>query len=214
MRKTQTAPGELELVREFVNTLDIEQGTDDFDSADSLAVWLADHELAEADVRVTRADLRRATEVREALRAALFAHTAGTPPPADAAATLDDAACRAQLCLRFDDRGSASLQSSRGGVDGALGRLLAIVHSSIAAGTWQRLKACREHTCEWAFYDHTKNRSGTWCTMDVCGNRAKARAYRARARGTRELISAPQPAPGIRNRTSAPQPAPDTRNRT
>jgi predicted RNA-binding Zn ribbon-like protein len=65
-------------------------------------------------------------------------------------------------------------------VTGALGRLLAIVSGAIADGSWERLKACREHSCEWAFYDHTKNRSGAWCTMDVCGNRAKARAYRER----------------------------------
>jgi hypothetical protein len=32
----------------------------------------------------------------------------------------------------------------------------------------------------WAFYDHARNRSRTWCSMDACGNRAKARAYRAR----------------------------------
>ena len=42
-------------------------------------------------------------------------------------------------------------------------------------GTFARLKACREHTCEWAFYDHSRNRSATWCSMEVCGNRAKAR---------------------------------------
>jgi predicted RNA-binding Zn ribbon-like protein len=58
--------------------------------------------------------------------------------------------------------------------------LLAIVHEAIGKGHWERLKACREHTCEWAFYDHTKNRSGAWCNMQVCGNRAKARAYRER----------------------------------
>jgi predicted RNA-binding Zn ribbon-like protein len=55
-----------------------------------------------------------------------------------------------------------------------------IVHGAIADGTWQRLKACRDHSCEWAFYDHTKNRSGAWCTMEECGNRAKARSYRER----------------------------------
>ena len=49
----------------------------------------------------------------------------------------------------------------------------------MADGTWRRLKACREDTCQWAFYDRSKNRSGTWCSMAVCGNRAKARAYRS-----------------------------------
>ena len=61
-----------------------------------------------------------------------------------------------------------------------LGWLLSFVYAATADGTWPRLKACREHTCEWAFYDHTKNRSGAWCSMAVCGNRAKARTYRAR----------------------------------
>lgn len=46
--------------------------------------------------------------------------------------------------------------------------------------TWPRLKACREDTCRWAFYDHSKNRSGHWCSMEVCGARHKARQYRAR----------------------------------
>ena len=50
----------------------------------------------------------------------------------------------------------------------------------MATGTWERLKVCRQESCRWAFYDNTKNRSGVWCNMASCGNRAKARAYRAR----------------------------------
>jgi predicted RNA-binding Zn ribbon-like protein len=65
-------------------------------------------------------------------------------------------------------------------VDGALAALLAIVHDAMVAGSWARLKACREHTCAWAFYDHSKNRSGAWCSMSVCGSRSKARTYRQR----------------------------------
>jgi predicted RNA-binding Zn ribbon-like protein len=48
------------------------------------------------------------------------------------------------------------------------------------ADTWSRLKACRDDTCKWAFYDHSKNRSGHWCSMEVCGSRHKARQYRER----------------------------------
>jgi predicted RNA-binding Zn ribbon-like protein len=50
-------------------------------------------------------------------------------------------------------------------------------------GTWARVKACRAEDCRWAFYDFSRNRSGTWCDMAVCGNRAKVRAYRARTAG-------------------------------
>ena len=46
------------------------------------------------------------------------------------------------------------------------------------AGTWPRLKGCAQ--CEWVFFDRSKNRSGTWCSMTICGNRTKNRAYRRR----------------------------------
>jgi predicted RNA-binding Zn ribbon-like protein len=180
MRKQQEAPGELECVRAFVNTADLEQGVERLSDPEALAAWLAEQGLAEPGLSASRADLTRAIELREALRSILLAHNGAGRVPATARATLDDTVCRARVRLRFYDDGQAALESQADGVDGALGRLLAIVHSSIAHGTWQRLKACREHSCEWAFYDHTKNHSGAWCTMEVCGNRAKARAYRER----------------------------------
>jgi predicted RNA-binding Zn ribbon-like protein len=179
MSKNQQAPGELERVREFVNTIDIEGNLEQLESASALAAWLAERGLASSGVRATRADLANALELREALRAILLAHN-GSPASEPAAEALDAAVRRAQLTLRFDSEGAARLAPEARGIDGALGRLLVIVHSAIAQGTWERLKACRWHTCEWAFYDNTKNRSGAWCTMDVCGNRAKARAYRKR----------------------------------
>ena len=68
-----------------------------------------------------------------------------------------------------------------GGVDGALGQIVAAIHAGIAEGTWERLKACERDVCRWAFYDHSKNRSGHWCSMAVCGQREKnRRAYRRR----------------------------------
>lgn len=180
MSKRRQAPGDLERVRQFVNTREIGHVSDRIEDPPALAAWLELQGLAEPGVRATRADVARAAELREALRETLLAHTAGDEPPAGACRALDAAAARARLRLRFSERGSAELAPDAGGVDGALGRLLAIVHDSIAQGTWSRLKACREHECEWAFYDHTKNRSGAWCSMQRCGNRAKARAFRER----------------------------------
>ncbi len=180
MSKNQQAPGELEQVRSFVNTLDLGAGVDQLTDRPALAAWLADRGLAPADLRVTATDLRRAIELRESLRAMLLSHNGGGEASPDASQRLDDAVCRARVRMRFDEGGTALLEPQAPGVAGALGRLLVIVQGAIAAGTWERLKACRDHDCEWAFYDHTKNRSGAWCTMDVCGNRAKARAYRER----------------------------------
>ena len=180
MTKQQEAPGELEEVRAFVNTIDVEEGVEELNGPDELAGWLVRRGLGRAGLTATADDLERALALREALRAVLLAHNSDTFAHADAASELDRAAARARLRLRFDKHGSGSLQPEAEGVAGALGRLLAIVHGSAAEGTWSRLKACRDETCEWAFYDHTKNRSGTWCNMAVCGNRAKARAYRER----------------------------------
>jgi predicted RNA-binding Zn ribbon-like protein len=58
--------------------------------------------------------------------------------------------------------------------------IVAIVYEAMVDGTWERLKVCPADDCQWAFYDESKNRSGTWCDMAVCGNRAKVRAYRER----------------------------------
>jgi predicted RNA-binding Zn ribbon-like protein len=184
MKKRQQAPGDLELVRTFVNTLDVEQATEQLSSPAKLSEWLSERGLASTGVHVTAAELRHATELREALRAILLSHGDGSSESAEPWRTLDAEARRADLRVRFDAGGAALIEPGADGVDAALGRLLAIVHGAIAQDTWRRLKACRLDSCEWAFYDHTKNRSGAWCDMSTCGNRAKARAYRERHVGT------------------------------
>jgi predicted RNA-binding Zn ribbon-like protein len=179
-RKRQDAPGGLEHVRAFVNTYEIDGGEDELVSPEALVAWLAERGLCSPTSAATRNDLRRAIELREALRSVLLAHTDRSPVPASALGTLEDAARRARLRLRFDEWGAAALEPERPGAAAGLGRLLAIVNDAIAQGTWSCLKVCRDPTCAWAFYDHTRNHSGSWCTMGVCGNRSKARAYRAR----------------------------------
>jgi predicted RNA-binding Zn ribbon-like protein len=164
-----------------VNTRDIEAGEEELSTPAALGAWLSAHELAPAGVEPGVGDLRRAVDLRESLRAILLSHGEGAPEPADAWKALDAGAARARLQVRFGSDGAALIEPAAAGVDGALGRLLAVVHIAVADGdAWRRLKACRLHSCEWAFYDHTKNRSGAWCNMAVCGNRAKARAYRER----------------------------------
>ena len=174
---SRAAPGDLELLRAFVNTLDAETGEDELRAPKDLAGWLAGHGLLDGPTRP--ADLRRALALREALRATLRTHH-GEPADPGAAAVLDDAARRAGLALRFDATGAARVEPAAPGVDGALGRLLAIVKAAQDDRTWARLKVCPAEDCQWAFYDASRNRSARWCTMDVCGNRTKVRRYRER----------------------------------
>jgi predicted RNA-binding Zn ribbon-like protein len=175
------APAPLEVVRQFVNTLDVETGEDELARAIGARDWLADHELLDATVRLTSADQRRVVAVREALRALLLANN-GVPLEPDAVEVLNAVSERAPLEARFDPAGRVGVTGRRGGIDGALGQLLAVVVQAVADGTWTRLKACREDECQWAFYDRSRNRSGQWCVMAVCGNRNKARSYRERRR--------------------------------
>ncbi|MEA2466056.1 MAG: hypothetical protein QOJ57_182 [Thermoleophilaceae bacterium] len=173
------APAVLDQVREFVNTLDLETHEEQLDDPDGLASWLEFRGLLPHGEPLTDADVRQAQSMREALRQLLLAHN-GAPLDPAAVDAVNAAAKSAELVVRFDAHGHASLVPSRPGIDGALGRLLAIVFHSMADGTWERLKACPAEDCEWAFYDSSKNRSRTWCDMAECGNRAKARAYRQR----------------------------------
>jgi predicted RNA-binding Zn ribbon-like protein len=181
-QQSREAPGDLALVREFVNTLDIDEGLDGLSTPDELSAWLEKHGLLDAEVAASAGDVRRARLFREALRAALLSNNDGRPVPKDAARTLDDVAARARLRLHVDADASARLEAEGRGVDGALGRLLVIVYRAMENDTWRRLKACRSDTCQWAFYDHSKNRSGHWCSMEVCGSRHKAQLYRERRR--------------------------------
>jgi predicted RNA-binding Zn ribbon-like protein len=168
-----------ELIRDFVNTRDLLDNEEKLDSPDELAAWLREQALG--DVEATGADLKRAVELREALRQLLLEHT-GVDVDRDAASgVLDKTARRARIELCFEQCHGA-LTPAATGVDAALGRLVIAVHHAMADGSWERLKACRASDCEWAFIDNARNHSRAWCSMKSCGNREKARAFRERHR--------------------------------
>jgi predicted RNA-binding Zn ribbon-like protein len=175
----EPAPGRLRLVQRFVNTVDYEHGREMLSDPSRLGVVLAELGLLPRGARVTRADLRRAHEVRAALRRLAFANN-GEPVDHDALAVLERAAADGGLVVRFQDASAARLVPASPGVRGALAELVGIVYTSMADGTWPRLKACAREICGWLFYDRSRNRSARWCQMAVCGNRTKTRAYRAR----------------------------------
>ncbi|RVX38053.1 putative RNA-binding Zn ribbon-like protein [Nonomuraea polychroma] len=158
-----------ELIRDFVNTYDVESDTDELSSPADLALWLRERDLIAPRDRATDDDLHSAHALREGLRAALRREQADLP------------ALPLQVRIRTD--GVPELVPARGGVPGGLARIAA----AMVGPGWDRLKVCAEGTCQWAFIDSSKNRSRSWCSMRVCGNRTKTRAYRARKRGSRRL---------------------------
>jgi predicted RNA-binding Zn ribbon-like protein len=154
-------------VQLFVNSVDLTHEHE----------WIADW-LEGEGVRPTAAAVRQAQQAREAIRELLYANNR-QPGERDPYPVLARAADAARLSL--DLRGPELVPRATG-VEGAVGRVLAVVYAAMQDGTFARLKACRNHDCRWAFYDYSKNRSASWCSMQLCGNRTKTRAYRRRHR--------------------------------
>lgn len=174
-------PEHAALLRDFVNTFDVEIALDALATPDDLADWFRERGLTTAKIKATGADLRAARGLRDALRTAMIAHhdhgDAGSRPD------LDVACAAYPLRVSFRD-GGPRLEPVGQGLSGGLSRLVAAIVAANADGTWERLKVCLEDTCQWAFLDTSKNRSRHWCSMRVCGNRTKTRNYRARRRAS------------------------------
>ncbi|MFJ4522809.1 CGNR zinc finger domain-containing protein [Streptomyces sp. NPDC088810] len=166
MSERSAAPGGLALIESLVNTLDIETGADSLDTPEG-----------RERLGITETELADARELRESLRAALLAH-AGHPPHR-AVTPLGTLLARAPLRVAVDERdGSARLAPAEEGP--LLSRVAAAVAEALVAGTWTRLKSCEADTCHWAYYDRSPAGRGRWCSMQVCGARAKMRRYRAK----------------------------------
>jgi predicted RNA-binding Zn ribbon-like protein len=168
-------PPHAALLRDFANTVDVEEGTDALTAPDGLTGWLREHDLLDRRTGAAEGDLALARELRDAVRDAFRANHDETAP----ATALEHVGERLPLALQVCG-GRPRLEPLETGVRGALTRLLVAAADAGADGSWRRLKICAADDCAWAFYDTSKNRSKTWCSMQVCGNRAKTRSYRAR----------------------------------
>jgi len=147
---------DVDLVLAFLNTKDVETGSDVLDQPRAWCDWVAERGLGRPGAPLP---VRRG---RDALREAVT----------DGSGELPAAAVRVRL-----DAGTPALVA-----DDALGRVLAAAVRLAIAGEWDRVKICPASNCRWAFYDRSRNRSRSWCSMQVCGNREKARQFRRRLR--------------------------------
>jgi predicted RNA-binding Zn ribbon-like protein len=177
-------PGDLQLVMDLVNTFDPSRNTDEIADVAALRTWLLQRKAitpAEAE-RLGDADAARVRDFREALRALLRTHH-GDPLDPEALAVLDREARRPALGVHFSAGGDVRLVPAGEGTDRLVAGVLGAIAAADVDGTWPRLKVCADDTCVEAFYDASRNGSRAWCSMSVCGNRAKARRHRSRSRG-------------------------------
>jgi predicted RNA-binding Zn ribbon-like protein len=174
----KAAPPPLRLVQSFVNSVDLEHEREWLSDPTALSSWARRHRLVPAGTTFTHRDLRQALELREAFRSLLAANR-DRKRDAAALAVLTRAARSAEVTVTFRG-GTPALEPRAHGIDRFRGRLVSVAATAMLDGSWERLKACRN--CRWAFFDESKNRSAHWCSMSLCGNRLKTRAYRRRHR--------------------------------
>jgi predicted RNA-binding Zn ribbon-like protein len=166
------------LALDFVATV-AERGTTDEEklrSPEDLRAWIRQAGLLTAPPRTL--DLEAAIEVREALYAVVAALAAGRPAPRVALAKVNAAAAAAPPVPRVvGDR-----LRRYGGLPAALS---AVARDGLALFDLEdpsRLRFCADEHCTRPFVDRSRAGQRRWCGMAGCGDRAKARAYRARQR--------------------------------
>jgi predicted RNA-binding Zn ribbon-like protein len=177
----QTATGDAGLVQAFVNTVDLQDGPEELSDTNTLKGWLVAKGLLQGTEHVDGADLKHAVALREAIRAVIGANSGSKVYPVDIA-TLNEAATKSGLRMRFGADGRPKLEPEATGVVAAMGRIVASMYAAMEGEDWGRLKLCSSQTCRWAFYDRSKNHSSRWCTMASCGNREKARRFRSQSK--------------------------------
>jgi predicted RNA-binding Zn ribbon-like protein len=165
------APGRLERVRRFVNTVNRENGADHFGEPLRAARWLAGDGWALAPSADELVELRR---FRADLHGAIARRTRAGPswPSATADVRLGVAAGADGVTLVGTGERAKLIVSE----------LVAILVEAELAGTLTRLRTCTNEHCQWSYYDRSKNAGGQWCAMSACGQRQKMRRYRARQR--------------------------------
>jgi predicted RNA-binding Zn ribbon-like protein len=169
------APGSLELVRRFVNTIELPSGPDELETMEKARAWCLSHGLAPARNEAHLAQLR---DFRETLRDLLYANNRAGDGPA-AWERMRPFLASTRLSLAVNPNSGLELKPED---KGPIASLLAVIYESELVGTWPRLRACRKPSCRFAYYDFTKNGSRAWCSMATCGNQAKAQRRRERER--------------------------------
>jgi predicted RNA-binding Zn ribbon-like protein len=203
------APLSLETAFDFLNTLELEDGAlvERLTSLDAAAGWLADHGVIDDPRQITvlarrqsggDVALQRLVSTRTALRdvAHAVAHDA-KPDPAAIDEVNRALASRERLELVAASDGVRLGHSHVGdAIDDVLARVAEPIVREIGNGHDDRFRICANDTCRWIFYDESRSGQRRWCDMATCGNQAKARRHRARAKQA-EGVEAPTVAPEV-----------------
>jgi len=144
---------------------------------------------AKRDPRRAEAALGLARFLREAMYRIFSAAAASRPPAAADLERLNAALPEALSRLRLERRDSGFVWTWAAPAESLEAPLWPIVRSAaevLASGELRQVRECAGSGCNWLFLDRSRNRSRRWCSMETCGNRAKAhRHYRRKSEAGR-----------------------------
>lgn len=136
---------------------------------------------------VAAAVFARALTLREAIYDTFAAVTRGESPPIAALATVNDEIRRAGAHQHLVDTGAGFIWAWEMGpraLDCLLWPTARSAGDLLTSPHLDRVRQCADDRgCGFLFFDSTRNRSRRWCTMESCGNRAKAKRHYARSKG-------------------------------
>lgn len=149
----------------------------------------ADALISAARQQPDRADaiLDRATALREALYRIFSAMVKGAAPAeADLARLNQEARSASQMrALVYTPQGvRLTWEAGEANLERVLWPVAQDAIDLLISDDLLRLGECENEECGWLFIDATKNKSRRWCSMEVCGNRAKARRHYQRKKST------------------------------
>jgi predicted RNA-binding Zn ribbon-like protein len=142
--------------------------------------------IRSAPDRSAAAALVACRELRQAAADVLYAVVDDRTPPSSQIKTLDrlfKEACEQQRLTWSGCRLHWDWPASGCGPELPLWILSLAVARLLLSDDMQRLRACENRECRWLFLDTSKNHTRRWCDMKSCGNRMKARRFKALHRG-------------------------------
>ena len=178
--KDARLPPLTDLLVDFVNSRRLGSGAfDRLQERASAVSWLKKKSLLAQAESLSSREQGHLLELRETLRQVFVDHAKDDHEKlrAHSLRLLEQAARQSRIV--FTGQGVDLRPEGKGGSQ-ARGEIARAAFWVLAFGAWPQLKACLSDTCHLAFFDESKNRSRTWCSMSPCGNLMKARALRAR----------------------------------
>jgi len=161
------------------------RGVDCLVSDEDVVAWLAAAGMLATPGPVPRGLLEEARELREAIDACVRAEVAGESVPREDMRLIDAwlllAGTRPALSLGADGRPRLGERPASDSPRRALG-LIALDAARMLGDERERrrVRICAADACSARFYDRSPAGRRRWCSMELCGNAAKARRHRAR----------------------------------